>query len=205
MIIEIEELKKIIVDQKEEMEDLFRKEKIIERELNIQRLKKFLKYPNILVISGARRSGKSILALLLLKEEKYGYLNFDDERLVGFDKNDFNQLLQGFYELYGENLEYFIFDEIQNIENWELFVARLRKTKKLIITGSNAKLLSSELATHLTGRYVDFILYPFSFSEFLKFNNLIFKKEEFYSTKKVSQIKKLFKEYIEMRALNNYK
>ncbi|MBU4299419.1 ATP-binding protein [Patescibacteria group bacterium] len=193
---EIEEIKKIIVDQKEEIEELFQKEKIIERELDPQRLKRFLKYPNILVISGVRRSGKSVLALLLLKEEKYGYINFDDERLVNFTKNDLNKLLQAFYELYGENLEYFIFDEIQNIENWELFITRLRRTKKIIITGSNAKLLSSELSTHLTGRYVDFTLYPFSFREYLKFQNVILKKEDFYSTKKISQIKRLLKEYI---------
>jgi len=195
---ETEELKRVIVDQREEIEELFRKERIIERELNARKLREFLKYPNILVISGVRRSGKSILALLLLRKEKYGYLNFDDERLVGFEKNDFNKLLQGFYELYGDDLEYFIFDEIQNIESWELFVTRLRKTKKIIITGSNAKLLSGELATHLTGRYIDFTLYPFSFKEFLKFEGVILKKEEFYSTQKISQVKNLLEKYIEL-------
>ena len=195
---QIEEIKKIIIDQKEEIKELFRREEIIERELDVKKFKKFLKHPNILVISGVRRSGKSILTMLFLKGEKYGYINFDDERLVGFVKEDFNKLLQAFYELYGSDLDHFIFDEIQDIRNWEFFINRLRRTKKVIITGSNAKLLSGELASHLTGRYIDFTLYPFSFREFLKFKKKEFKKEDFFSTKKISQIKNLLKEYIKI-------
>lgn len=195
---EIQEIKKIIIDQREEIEALFQKENIIARELDVKKLKQFISHPNVLVISGVRRSGKSVLALLLFKNERYGYINFDDERLVDFTKNDFNNLLQAFYELYGEDLEYFIFDEIHNIENWELFVTRLRRTKKIIVTGSNAKLLSGELSTHLTGRYIDFALYPFSFKEFLRFKGLFLKKEDFYSTKKISQIKRYLEEYIEL-------
>jgi len=195
---EIEEIKKIIIDQKEEIEDFFRKERIIERDLDSINLLKFLEYPNVLVISGTRRSGKSTLALLLLKNEKYGYIDFDDERLVGFTKYDFNKLLQTFYELYGNTLDYFVFDEIQNIDSWEIFIARLRKTKKIIITGSNAKLLASELSTHLTGRYIDFILYPFSFKEFLIFKGLTLERKGLYTTKKIAQIKRFLKEYIEI-------
>lgn len=195
---DIEEIKRIIVDQKEEVDGLFKREKIIEREIDIKKLKNFLKYPNVLVISGARRSGKSVLSLLLVKGERFGCINFDDERLIEFTSKDFNRLLQAFYELYGEELEYFIFDEIQNIKNWEVFVGRLRRTKKIVITGSNAKLLSGELSTYLTGRYIDFTLYPFSFKEFLQFKSLEFKREDFYSTKTIARIKQLLNEYIKL-------
>jgi len=191
---EIKKIKKIIIDQKEEVAEFFKDEKIIEREVDLKRLKKYLNYPNILVISGVRRSGKSVLALQILEKEKYGYLNFDDERLAGFTAEDFNKVLEVFYELEGD-LDYFIFDEIQNIKNWELFANRLRRTKKIIITGSNANLLSGELATYLTGRYINFTLYPFSFQEFLKYQGKKFGKNDFYSTKKISQIKKLFNRY----------
>lgn len=193
---EIKKIKKIIIDQKEEIAEFFKNEKIIERDADSKRLKKYLKHPNILVISGVRRSGKSVLALQILEKEKYGYLNFDDERLAGFAAEDFNKVLEAFYDLEGD-LDYFIFDEIQNIKNWELFANRLRRTKKIIITGSNANLLSGELATHLTGRYINFALYPFSFREFLKYQGKKFKENDFYSTKKISQIKKLFNKYTE--------
>ena len=93
---EIEEIKRIIVDQKEESNNFLKTEKIIERELDSDNLKKYLKFPNILVISGVRRSGKSTLAHLLLENEKYGYIDFDDERLAGFGEHDFNIMLQAF-------------------------------------------------------------------------------------------------------------
>jgi len=196
---EIEEIKRIIIDQREENNNFFKTEKIIERELDSNNLKKYLKYPNLLVISGVRRSGKSTLAHLLLKNEKYGGMDFDDERLAGFDKYDFNRMLQAFYELLGNNLDYFIFDEIQNVKTWEVFLTRLRKTRKIVVTGSNAKLLSGELATHLTGRYIDFTLYPFSFKEFLTVKGMDFKKDSsIYSTAEIAQIRTALKEYIEI-------
>lgn len=194
---EIERIKKVIIDQKEEIGEFFQREKIIAREIGAEKLKKFLHHPNILVITGPRRSGKSTLAIQILQEEKYGYLNFDDERLAGFSADDFNAAIEAFYDLFGESLECFIFDEVQNIQGWELFANRLRRTKKIIITGSNAKLLSGDLATHLTGRYLEFALYPFSFREFLKFKGLEIKKEDFYSTKKIAQIKNHLNEYLE--------
>ncbi|MEA2065466.1 MAG: AAA family ATPase, partial [Patescibacteria group bacterium] len=135
------------------------------------------------------------MALQILEKEKYGYLNFDDERLTGFTSEDFNKVLEAFYE-FDSDLDYFIFDEIQNIKNWELFTNRLRRTKKIIVTGSNAHILSGELATHLTGRHINFTLYPFSFKEFLKFQKIEFQNKDFYSTKKISQIKKHLNNYI---------
>jgi uncharacterized protein len=194
---EIERIKKVIVEQKEELTDFFKREKIIEREVDTKQLRKFLAHPNILVITGPRRSGKSTLATMLFEADDYGYLNFDDERLAGFGSDDFNAALEAFYDLYGTQVEYFIFDEIQNIPNWELFINRLRRTKKIIITGSNANLLSGELATHLTGRHLETVLYPFSFREYLKMKKVEVGKEDIYSTKKISQIKKHLQKYLE--------
>ena len=196
MTLTIEELKKIIVSQREEIEEIFEKEKIIERKIDKNYLCRYLKYPNILAILGIRRSGKSILSHLLLKGKKYGYINFDDERLTELNSKNLESVLQSFYELYGTDLEYIILDEIQNIPNWELFVNRLRRTKKVIITGSNSKLLSSELSTHLTGRYMDFTLFPFNFWEFLIYNNYAFKEKDFYSTKKISEVKRFLQKYL---------
>jgi len=119
----------------------------------------------IKVIMGPRRAGKSIFAIQMLKGVDFAYVNFDDEHLA--DTDDFDELLKSIMEVYGDT-EYFLFDEIQNVEGWEFFVNRLhRRGKNLIVTGSNSKLLSKELATHLTGRYIPFQVLPFSFSEFL--------------------------------------
>ena len=194
---EINKIKQIIFDQKEEINYFFANNKIIRRDINIKKIESYLKHPNIVVISGVRRSGKSTLALMLLSDRKYAYLNFDDERLAGFGVDDFNTLLQAFYEIHGEDLDYFIFDEIQNILSWELFINRLRRTKKIIITGSNANLLSGELATHLTGRYIDIVLYPFSFREFLRYKAIGINKNIF-STKEEALIRKKLEEYLRL-------
>lgn len=194
---DIERIKNIIVEQKEELVDFFKREKMIEREVELKQLQKFLAHPNVLVITGPRRAGKSILAITLFAGKNYGYLNFDDERLAGFNSDDFNSVLEAFYDLNSSDVEYLIFDEIQNISNWELFINRLRRTKKIIITGSNANLLSGELATHLTGRHLETILYPFSFREYLVARKIEIKKEDIYSTKKISKIKNQLQNYLD--------
>ncbi len=194
----INELKKIIVDQQEEIIQQFKKNTFIERDFDIDKIKKYLSAPNIVVISGVRRSGKSTLAILSLQKQKYAHINFDDNRLSQFTTDDFEKLLQAFYELYGEDLEYFIFDEIQNIDGWELFITRLRRSKKIIITGSNANLLSGQLATHLTGRYINITLYPFSFQEFLRYQGVELSKKNIYSTTRIAEINKQFEKYIKL-------
>lgn len=156
-------LKRIIVEQNEEVEQLFRDERIIPRELDIEPA---LRHPNAVVIMGPRRAGKSTLALSVVRDRKSGYLNFDDERL-SLAGPDLNQVLEALYEIHGE-LDTFVLDEIQNVPGWELFVGRLRRTKRVIVTGSNARLLAGELASRLTGRHLDFTLFPFSFREFLR-------------------------------------
>lgn len=119
------------------------------------------------VIIGVRRSGKSTLCFNVLKSlnEKFAYVNFDDERFSELHTSDLNTILEGLYKIYGD-FNYLFLDEIQNIEGWHLFVNRLlRQRMHVIVTGSNAKLLSGELATHLTGRNDQIELYPFSFAE----------------------------------------
>ena len=128
--------------------------------------------PHALIISGIRRAGKSTLLHQLSKRfANFHYLNFEDPRLSDFGLNDFEKLDEIFTKEYGD-YEYYLFDEIQKVEKWEIFVrSRLDKKKKFIITGSNASLLSRELGTSLTGRHVDLELFPFSFKEYLLFKN----------------------------------
>ncbi|HLC85885.1 ATP-binding protein [Candidatus Woesearchaeota archaeon] len=188
------DFKSIIKEQREELEKIEKEEKIIERE-KLNEAKNILKYPNILAILGIRRCGKSIFSYLLAKNNKTGYINFDDERLIEIKNEDFDKILTAFYELYGD-LDYIILDEIQNIKNWELFVNRLRRTKKVILTGSNSKLLAGELSTHLTGRYIDIELYPFSFKEFLKKKE--FNETKTYTSKEKAEILNYLKEYLQI-------
>ena len=121
-----------------------------------------------LLITGIRRCGKSTLLNQLLRKQKKGYyLNLEDPRLEGFDLSDFNKTEIIMKELYKKNGIYF-FDEIQNIKGWEKFVRYLIDRKeKVVITGSNASLLSRELGTKLTGRQLPIEMFPFSFKEFL--------------------------------------
>lgn len=122
-----------------------------------------------LVISGIRRCGKSTLMRQVWGNDNDNklFLNFEDPRLTGFDFNDFEQLGNLAQE---RNIEHFYLDEIQNIPAWESFVRfKLDEGYKFIITGSNARLLSKELGTKLTGRHITKELFPFSYSEYLKF------------------------------------
>ncbi len=121
------------------------------------------------VVTGVRRSGKSTLCHLALQHHgvRYAYVNLDDDRLLDLKTEDLNTVLSCIYQIYGTDIEYLFLDEIQDVRGWHLFVNRLlRQGMHIFITGSNAKLLSGELATHLTGRYNEIKLYPFSFSEY---------------------------------------
>jgi predicted AAA+ superfamily ATPase len=147
------------------------------------------------IVIGVRRSGKSILCHKVLKQNgiDYAYINFDDERLFGLKASELNTVLEALYMVYG-NFKYLFCDEIQNIPSWFLFVNRLLRQKiRLLITGSNAKLLSNELSTHLTGRYNQIELFPFSFSEFLLLKNI---RSNDNSTSGVAFKKAAFEEYI---------
>jgi len=126
----------------------------------------------ISVISGIRRSGKSTLLLQFADlYPDFHFVTFDDERLINFEVSDFNTLL---IELNKHQPSKTIFiDEVQNVNGWEQFVRRLHDQQhKVYISGSNSRLLSSELATHLTGRYIKTELFPFSFMEYLNLKQI---------------------------------
>ena len=154
----------ILTDQQEEMQDR-------EEEMLCRRKEAILvdmKSSQAQVVMGVRRSGKSTMCYQALQDAsmKYAYADFDDERMLELKANQLNDVLEILYKIYGD-FKYLFLDEIQNVEGWHLFVNRmLRKKMHVIITGSNAKLLSSDLATHLTGRSKEISLYPFSFKEF---------------------------------------
>jgi len=128
--------------------------------------------PHAVIVSGLRRVGKSTLLIQAARKlgaDSYYYVNFEDDRFSGFQAADANYLYQVLLELFGER-KIFIVDEIQNISGWERFVRRFMDMGfKFYITGSNASLLSRDLGTRLTGRYVPIELFPFSFAEFLNF------------------------------------
>jgi len=124
-----------------------------------------------LVISGIRRCGKStLLRQMVGNQKKFNYLNFEDMRIFGFEVSDFPKLNEIFYSK-PENIIYF-FDELQNVKDWERYIRVLTdKRKKVVITGSNASMLSRELGTKLTGRHLHYELFPFSYNEFLILKN----------------------------------
>ncbi len=127
----------------------------------------------VTIITGIRRSGKSTLLKQLIKKRINNacFLNFEDPRLVSFEFNDFEKLHNVFMQE-GED-SYYVFDEIQNIPGWEIFIrAQHDQGRKILISGSNASLLSKELGTRLTGRHLDYELFPFSFNEYLRFFDL---------------------------------
>lgn len=117
----------------------------------------------IKVLVGPRRAGKSVLGLLMLKNLNFAYLNFDDEQLLKV--TDYDQMITWCKTVY-PGFEYLFLDEIQNLPSWELWVNKLaRRGYNLVITGSNARLLDGELATHLTGRYQRIEVWPMSLKE----------------------------------------
>ena len=180
-------------------------EEFIERDI-FDKVKDSGENPFIIIINGIRRCGKSTLMQQIRrinKENRY-YLNFDDERLIGFSIDDFQKVHEIYVELYGlENT--FYFDEIQNIDKWETFVRRMHDSKnKVYITGSNASMLSRELGTRLTGRHLSYTLYPFSFREYLRFNNISVSKDDFYLTEPRSIIKKHFNQYLTTGGIPEY-
>lgn len=127
----------------------------------------FLRTKVIKLIIGPRRAGKSVYALQLLAGKNYAYLNFDDPQLLG--RFDENAVMRAVAEVY-PGYEYLLLDEVQNVDGWDEWVSTLyRCGMNLIITGSNANMLSSEMATMLTGRYVELLMLPFSMDETLRY------------------------------------
>jgi len=147
------------------------------------------------VVIGIRRSGKSTLCFNVIKKsgEKFAYVNFDDERLSEVSAESLNSILECLYKIYGD-FNYLFIDEIQNIDEWYLFVNRLLRTgMHVLITGSNAKLLSGELATHLTGRHLRIELFPFSFAEYCDYKKI---SKSHRTTKEKGFLRAAFDEYL---------
>ena len=129
-----------------------------------------LQNPLIKLITGPRRVGKSVFALLMLQGKNFAYLNFDDSQLLG--KWNEELVMSALDDVYPD-YDFMLLDEVQNLPDWDLWISKLyRRGKNLIITGSNAKMLSSEMATVLTGRYLQIEMLPFSLDETMKWKNI---------------------------------
>lgn len=129
-----------------------------------------LQNPLIKLITGPRRVGKSVFALLMLQGKNFAYLNFDDNQLL--EKWDEDLAMSALDDVYPD-YDFMLLDEIQNLPDWDLWVSKLyRRGKNLIITGSNANMLSSEMTTVLTGRYLQIEMLPFSLYETMRWKNI---------------------------------
>ena len=161
-------MKTIILNQRKERDELLSRPYLTRR--SNQDAEMLLSSHLIKLITGPRRVGKSTQALLMLRDRNFAYLNFDNQQLLdAWDANLVMRMLDDVYPGY----EYLLLDEVQNLNAWDLWVSELyRQGKNLVITGSNAKMLSSEMATALTGKYLKVEMLPFSLEEFFDWNKL---------------------------------
>lgn len=158
----------IIQNQRKERDELLARPYLM-RKSNID-IGVLLSNPMIKLITGPRRVGKSTYALLMLQGRNFAYLNFDDNLLLSaWDEELVMRTLDEVYAGY----EYLLLDEVQNLKDWDVWVSKLyRRGKNLVITGSNAKMLSSEMATVLTGRYLQVEMLPFSLRETMEWKGV---------------------------------
>lgn len=195
-----ETIKQVIKESQE-----FKFPKIFPRETEIP-----LSSKKIIAVTGPRRSGKTYLLFLAVKKllsrnkspECILYVNFDDPRVLPANANDIENFLESYWELYPDHrnkVNYIFFDEIQNVQNWEIAIRRIYDTKKfhIFLTGSSSKLLSKEISTHLRGRAINFEVLPFSFKEILSVKGIELEKNIIYSQKRFS-IRKHLKDYLEI-------
>ena len=158
------ELERILRNQQEELESIDFSQFVTRREEQYVDLES----PVAQIVIGVRRCGKSTLCQKVLKQSgvSFAYANFDDAVLASLKAVEMNLLMETLYQIYGAFTHLFL-DEVQNIDQWPLFVNRLLRQKiHLVLTGSNANLLSDDLSTHITGRYNEIHLYPFSFEDY---------------------------------------
>ena len=161
-------MKTIVLNQRKERDELLSRPYLTRR--SNQDTDLLLNSHLIKLITGPRRVGKSTQALLMLRNKNFAYLNFDSQQLLdAWDANLVMRMLDDVYPGY----DYLLLDEVQNLEGWDMWVSELyRIGKNLVITGSNAKMLSSEMATVLTGKYLQVEMLPFSLEEFFDWNKL---------------------------------
>lgn len=199
-----DEIKEILIRQRD---IILKKDYGVERDL-IREIEKKLSLPHVIVLTGLRRSGKSTLLRQIIKkyynDENFYYINFEDERLLGFKANDFNRLYEALVSLFGKSKTFFL-DEVQNVAHFETFIRRFYEEGfKFIITGSSAALLSREIGTKLTGRHIDITLRPFSFLEFLSLKGVKPTKELWLRTESRIEIKKHFEDYLSRGGMPEY-
>ena len=161
----------IIQNQRKERDELLARPYLVRKSNTDTSV--LLANPMIKLITGPRRVGKSTFALLMLQGRNFAYLNFDDNLLLsGWNEELVMRTLNEVYPDY----EYLLLDEVQNLKDWDVWVSKLyRRGKNLVITGSNAKMLSSEMATVLTGRYLQVEMLPFSLSETMEWKGVVAK------------------------------
>ena len=183
------QIKKIIVQHQERLRNL----SVVDRNIIIEKNGNY-------VFVGLRRAGKTYFLYQLIKEryaeiEKVLYLNFEDERLIDLTYNELDLIIEAYQELYNQKPAIF-FDEIQNITHWEKFVRRLADSDyKIMVTGSNAEMLSSEISTTLGGRFLTKEITPLTFSEFLTFNAISL-QPNFEFSDQLYKVKQYYEQYI---------
>lgn len=160
---------------------------------------------SILAIVGPRRSGKTWFMYQLIKrllnkgvdKKDILFIDFEDYRLIGIQPEDIDAILSAFYQLTNRYPGYLFLDEIQNLPNWSRVLRTLHNQNRyrIIVSGSNSNLLSREIATELRGRYEDLLMLPFSFSELLKYRNISFDKNTFYTPRKGALLR-VFDDYL---------
>lgn len=187
-------IKRVIFDQIE----VIREAEITSRDYSFE---KGMNY----VLVGLRRAGKSTLLYKLAKDlvesgcdwSQIIYVNFEDDRLLGFTMEDFNDILEVSYELCDRKDIYYFFDEIQVVDGWEHFARRMADQKKHVyITGSNAKMLSSEMEAVLGGRYLSKMIMPFSFGEACTHKATEHDEEALLTSSKIGKIRRTCQEYL---------
>ena len=161
-------MKTILLSQRKERDDLLA-QSYISRHTTLS-TDELLNSHLIKLITGPRRVGKSTQALLMLRNKNFAYLNFDKQELL--DNWNADLVMRLLDEVY-PNYDYLLLDEVQNLSHWDVWVTELfRQGKNMIITGSNANMLSSEMATVLTGKYLPIEMLPFSLAEFFEWHHL---------------------------------
>ena len=185
-------LKEVLLDNRNEVV----KHQVIPRSFQFEEFGNY-------VFVGIRRAGKSFLLYQRIQELLHSghtwnemlYVNFEDERLIGMTAADLNLILEVHAEMSTDRPMLFL-DEIQNIDGWDKFVRRLADNKyRAYVTGSNAKMLSQDVATTLGGRYITVHVYPYDFKEFLYANGVEVTENSLFATESRAEIKRIFNDY----------
>lgn len=197
-------MRELLLETQDELSNHVKQLDIFERELIIPRLPRKIK-----TFIGMRRTGKTHAMLQLIREwvnnkiaiSRILYLNFEDDRLFPTSLEKFQKIIDAFYELYPDNYNqmcYFVFDEIQVVDEWYRIVRRLLDTKsiEIYLTGSSAKLLSTEISTTLRGRSYAIEIWPLGFYEYLRFKKYSYKPSTHIVGKEKAQIKKQLELYL---------